>query len=444
MLGTYVSAALICAASMLVGRALLSLAGRSGWTWLEPAVGFGALVTVSGVGARVVGHGTTSTLGVLALVILAALVLWRGSEGLAAGEAWRAGLPVVLATGLVLTLPFVVTGRWGMLGVGFNNDLGLHLAWAEWLRSGLGPEPFGGYPLGPHGIAVAVAAIPGLSLGQAFLGEIFAIGVMTGLTALAALRELGPVRRTLAATLVAVTYLAASYFAQGAFKETAEALFVLGVALMLREAGAPPGGNWSRTRFALPYLAVFGGTLFAYSFAGLAWPVAILVLWSLTRAEVRRALAPRALFRALWRPRTLVALLALAGLGVLALIGPFGFGGGFNKVAGSNTYGPVSPIEALGVWPASNYRLDAAGSALLPGPAAAIGILAVLLGALWWLRRREVAVPVALGASALLYAASIPTSGDYSQAKALMIGAPLAMLVAIRPLLTEFMGRRAP
>jgi hypothetical protein len=241
MLGTYVSAALICAASMLVGRALLSLAGRSGWTWLEPAVGFGALVTVSGVGARVVGHGTTSTLGVLALVILAALVLWRGSEGLAAGEAWRAGLPVVLATGLVLTLPFVVTGRWGMLGVGFNNDLGLHLAWAEWLRSGLGPEPFGGYPLGPHGIAVAVAAIPGLSLGQAFLGEIFAIGVMTGLTALAALRELGPVRRTLAATLVAVTYLAASYFAQGAFKETAEALFVLGVALMLREAGAPPG-----------------------------------------------------------------------------------------------------------------------------------------------------------------------------------------------------------
>ena len=48
-----------------------------------------------------------------------------------------------------------------MLGVGFNNDLGLHLAWAEWLRSGFGPVPFAGYPLGPHGLAVAVAAVPG-------------------------------------------------------------------------------------------------------------------------------------------------------------------------------------------------------------------------------------------------------------------------------------------
>src|SRR3954451_5398292 len=198
MVGTYASAALICAASMLVGRALLSIAGRQAWSWLEPAVGFAAIIAVTGIGARVIGQGTTATLGALALVLAAALVLWRNPQRTVAEGAWRQGVPVAIAIALVFAIPFAVTGRWGLIGVGFNNDLGLHLAWAEWLRSGFGPEPFGGYPLGPHGLAVAVAAVPVLSLGQAFLGEIFAISILIGLTALAALGELGRVRRTLA------------------------------------------------------------------------------------------------------------------------------------------------------------------------------------------------------------------------------------------------------
>ncbi|HEV2790855.1 MAG TPA: hypothetical protein VGV69_06110, partial [Solirubrobacterales bacterium] len=51
-------------------------------------------------------------------------------------------------------------------------------------------------------------------------------------------------------------------------------------------------------------------------------------------------------------------------------------------------------------------------------------------------------IPIALGGAALLYLASLPTSGDYSQAKALMIMAPLAMLVIVRPLLEELPRRR--
>jgi hypothetical protein len=438
MLGTYASAALICAASMLVGRAILSLAGKDSWSWLEPAVGFGAIIAVTGLLARVVGHGTTATLGALLLVLATAYVATRLPYR--APGALRAGVPVAVAIGLVVAIPFVISGRWGMIGVGFNNDLGLHLAWAEWLRSGFGPTPEAGYPLGPHGLAVAVAAVPGLSLGQAFLGEIFAIGILTGLTALAALRELGAARRTLAAGLVAVTYLAASYFAQGAFKETAEALFVLALALALREPGQPPAGRLSSLRLLLPYLALAGGVFFAYSFAGLAWPFAIVALWSLTQPAVRRALVPRTLLRILWRPRTAVVLLGLAGLGVLALVGPWGFGGGFSKVAGSNTYGPVSPVEALGIWPASNYRLDAVGGAHLTGLSGAIAALALALGTVWWVRRRDLPVPIALGACAALYLVSLPFSGDYSQAKALMIAAPLAMLVTIRPLLTGIGG----
>src|SRR4029077_11146400 len=136
--------------------------------------------------------------------------------------------------------------------------------------------------------------------------------------------------------------------------------------------------------------ALAGGIFFSYSFAGLAWPLAILALWSLTVPAIRRALRPRALLRLLLRPATLAVIALLAGLAVLlTVVGPFGFAGGFNKVAGSNTYRPVSPLETLGIWPASNYRLEAAGGAHLTGPWGAIAILALLVGVAWWVGRRE-------------------------------------------------------
>ncbi|HEU4462443.1 MAG TPA: hypothetical protein VFR75_07615, partial [Solirubrobacterales bacterium] len=76
MIATYASAALICAVSLLVGRAVLSLAGRREWSWLEPAVGLGAVLTVTGLLARAPGHGASATLGLAVLVVAAALVLW--------------------------------------------------------------------------------------------------------------------------------------------------------------------------------------------------------------------------------------------------------------------------------------------------------------------------------------------------------------------------------
>ncbi len=435
MIGTYASAALICAASLLVGRAVLGFAGNEGpRVWLAPAVGFGVILTVAGFLARAPGHGTSAAIGIVLLIVAAALVLWwRGERPT---WSWQ-GVGLSLLVVAILSIPFAIDGRWGLLGVGFNNDLGLHLAWAEWLRNGLGPPPEAGYPLGPHALAGAVADLPGIGLGQAFVGEIFAIATLTALAALSALDDLGWGRRLLASPLVAISYLGASYFAQGAFKETAEALFVLAFALYLHDLDRRRA--WSpRLPVALVPLCLAGGIFFSYSFAGLAWPLAVLVLWGATVPEIRRAARPRELARTVLRPKPLIAIAVVGGTVLAAMVvGPFAFVHGFNRVAGTNTYGPVSPAEALGVWPASNYRLDAAGGAQLSGLAIAIGLLAMIVGTIWWLRRRELAVPMALGACTLLYLGSLATSGEYSQAKALMIAAPLAMLVAIRPLLRE-------
>src|ERR1700753_3773806 len=442
MIGTYASAALICLASLLVGRAIFPRAGRREWCWLEPAVVFAAIIAVAGLLARAPGHGTSATLGILLLLVVAAAVVWREREYAAPG-ALGVGVSVALVIAIVLSFPFAVSGHWGLLGVGFNNDLGLHLAWAEWLRSGAGPEPDPGYPLGPHGLAVATAAFPGINLGQAFIGEIFAIGMLTGLTALGALRGIAGWRRVIGATLVTVCYMAASYFAQAAFKETAEALFVLTVAIYLMGPEAPPRGLWPRVGWALPWIAIAGGVFFCYSFAGIAWPIAIVVVWAAAQPATWRALRPARVLRIVLKPWVLLGIVVLAAVGIaLTVAGPFGFCSGFNEEAGSNTYGPVSPVETLGIWPAANYRLEAAGGAPLPGLMGAIAVLALLAAVAWWMQRREAAVPLALGAGAAVYLASLPFTGDYSQAKALMIIAPLTMLVIVRPLVTEF-GRRA-
>jgi hypothetical protein len=103
-----------------------------------------------------------------------------------------------------------------------------------------------------------------------------------------------------------------------------------------------------------------------------------------------------------------------------------------------NLFGQISPFEALGIWPSGDFRLTP-GAGAVPAfgyylGAAFASILLVYGVFLCW-RRRETALLAGLAAAALAYAAARIGGTPYTAAKALEIGAPLAALVIVLPLL---------
>ncbi len=426
---------LIVVGSLVVGRAITRVAGRDRWCGIEPAVGFAAIMAVEGLLARIPGNRWALILG---LVALAAFSLWAlRRPGRADLPPASPGLWAALAfTAVALAIPFAVTGHWGLLGMGYNNDLGLHLAWAEWLRSGFGTEPSDGYPLGPHGLAAALSFLPKLSLGTIFTGQLMAIVLLTVMTGWSAVERLAGWRRPLAAVLIGLPYLMASYYAQAAFKELAAALFLLAFVISLPGLPAFLADQRSRVRALLPIVVLLAGIVFTYSFPGLAWPVAVAVAWGLTFPGVRATLRPRAIWNRVRRPVVAITTLVVAAiLAVLAFLGPFGFGDAFSEVATSDAFGPVSVLEGLGVWLDSDYRLDGTSSTPLPGLLGAISVLALLVSLWWWRKGPRSVWPVAFLACAFLYLISLPWVGEYSLAKALVISAPVTMTVILTALL---------
>jgi hypothetical protein len=99
----------------------------------------------------------------------------------------------------------------------------------------------------------------------------------------------------------------------------------------------------------------------------------------------------------------------------------------------------INPLEALGVWPSGDFRLDA-GAGFAPTAVFWLGglvaLAALAYGLAWWLRRGERAVPAALAAAAILYLYPLVAGTPYQEAKAIAIAAPLAMLISVRALFT--------
>ncbi len=314
-----------------------------------------------------------------------------------------------------------------------------------------------GYPLGPHAIVVALNKGLGIGLVQGFIGLTIAVAVLASLTALAAFRELPFLPRTAGALLIGLAYLVASYFAQGAFKETMQALFLLGIRAgptRGRIATGPP-----QLRF-VPAALIAVGSVYTYSFPGLIWLGGAAVLWLLFIAVGGRVRRPRASSAGVSGTRTgpaatgdlgpsPVRALLLAPLTFFVLVAPeigrmldFHSFETFdpNGPGLGNLFGQVSPFEALGIWPSGDFRL-APGDGAVPAIGYYLGVtfaLALLAYGLVWLwRRRESAILSGLAAAALAYAAARVAGTPYTAAKAIEIAAPLVALAILLPLLAD-------
>jgi hypothetical protein len=472
VIGTYAAVVAVCAVSLTIGQAAIALCGGRRWSWLAPAVGLALLLAVCWGTVRLPGDGVVSAVVVLVLTI-AAVAYLRGRVA-GTGEALRAGWPVALFALLAASLPFAVEGHFGILGTSFNPDMSQHLLAADRLAEGQSSQLLNqGYPLGPHSIVVALNKGLGIGLVQGFSGLTVAVAILASLTALAAFAELRPLPRTAGALLVALAYVVASYFAQGAFKETMQALFLLAFVLALRETGR----SWADLplRF-VPAALIAVGSVYAYSFPGLIWLGGAAVIWAIaeTARTLRAPSAPPA-GGAVGGTAPEEALATGRGGGSPAATGPAGQPLGPSPIRAAllalltfvvftapelgrmidfqqfetfdpsgpglgNLFGQISPFEALGIWPSGDFRL-APGDGTVPGFGYYLGVaLALALFAygfvqLW--RRRETAILSGLAAAALAYAAARIAGTPYTAAKAIEIGAPLVALTILLPLLAK-------
>ena len=462
MIGAYASLLAVLVGAAVIGQALLSisLGVRRGdpvrFLWLAPAVGIAAMLVLAGVTARLPGHGW-SALAALAATALAAIWWLRGRiTGL--GDALTLIVPVVLITTLAASLPFLIAGQVGILGAGLiNDDMASHLLIADYVREPAGFVPSfirGGYPTGPHAVVVALSKGLDTDLVGAFAGLTMALAPLTGIVALGLLGDLGRLRRVLGASLVGVSYLGASYLAQGAFKEPLQALILIAFAVLLAQlVGIKTTTDAERRDLSrmrpilrvLPLAILAAASVFNYSLPGLLWVGAVAVLVVAARIWVVR---PRPKLPPDWRWRfapyaiggILVVLLAtvqewsrIADFARLEALNPDRFGSELGNLKQA-----ISPLEALGIWPTGDYRTTAAAAgppAILFYLGAALALAALAVGLADARRRRLYALPSALVAIALVWAVTALFSTAYIAAKALAIAAPLVMLIAVRGVL---------
>jgi hypothetical protein len=247
--------------------------------------------------------------------------------------------------------------------------------------------------------------------------------------------------------------MVASYLIQGAFKETMEATLALAFAVGLHEAargtliGSPaPRSPARQALVGVPLAALAVGSVYVYSFPGLLWLLGAAVVWAAAELAVA---AHRGSPRAAAELARRGAPAALAGIAVLCVasapeIGRMVRFSSFETFDPSgpglgNLFNPISPLEALGIWPSGDFRLDPGDGAV---PAALfylgelLGLVALAYGLAWWLGRAERAVPAALATAAALFGYAHFTGTPYQAAKAIVIAAPLAMLIAARALLS--------
>ncbi len=364
-------------------RPILSL--RLSW----PAVVFVVVLLASG--AAVLASGTAT---------------WAGWVKLDDGASWLGFADHLLASGR--TLPDTVTSTFDRL---IDANLGTH------------PEPHvGGYPTGlfaPFGVVAVLAGLDGAWFLQPFMAA------MAGLLAVLVFGVLRPLFRHggSAAGAAAVSALAATYLAYaqwGGIKEVVLAPLIAMIAVTGAKAG-----QVARDRGLVLLPAIFGAAAMmaigGVSALGYVLPLATaigLLLW-VRRWPVSGRIAVIATASAA-AAGALLVLLRLDPIGV-RLFPPIPDIG--------NLIGPLSTWQAVGIWPAGDFRVGpvswAATAVLI-----AFAVSAALVGLVGTIRRGQWALPLWSGASLLAVAYSTAYGGAWLAGKTLAVASPAVLALA--------------
>ena len=96
----------------------------------------------------------------------------------------------------------------------------------------------------------------------------------------------------------------------------------------------------------------------------------------------------------------------------------------------------LPPPEAFGIWPSGEFLLGAGEFGLSAWPLfALVGLVGFGYAALWWVRRRDLAIPMGVAGSAVIYLGTLVAAGRYVEAKALAVPAALIMAFILGALL---------
>jgi hypothetical protein len=436
VLALIVAATLTGVGALSLGLVACRLCGVRSWTFLALPVGLALLMLISMLAIHVPGHATTTAVVIL-VPLLAGLALMVREPALRPGAAdILAGTPALF----LALLPFLASGRAGTLGVSFDVDMRIHLLYAEAIRSPAVAKVTSlsaSYPLGPHALCGVLAKAMGIRVDYAFAGETMAVPVLLAWTTLGALRRVGWIGRAFVATASSLSFLVAAYYAEGAFKEIMQALFVLGFALGLQELvreKRPGALRW------VPLALIAGGALSVYSTVGLLWLLALLAFWVLLYGA-RRALRGGSFGTSIaWLREAALPFSVAVGVLLVLVVPQVPRLARFSEVSGGIKvtelgnlagWGALSFWKVFGMWDVADFRMPAADPFHV-GMFAGLGLAATVAGGVWWLRRGEAAIPLAAAVAAAIWVYSDHTQSPYVAAKALVILAPLVMLLALR------------
>jgi len=458
--------ALLCTgAGLLVDR----LSGSVLAAPLLPAVGAAALIALTQL-STFAAPIARATPFLAALASLAGLLWARARVRALLPRAWPALIPV--AVYLLALAPVLLAGRATFSSFMALSDSAVHMIGADYLiRHGQDyahldlHNSYGlfianyyksSYPSGADTLFGASAHLLGLPLIWAFQPFNAFLLALASPPAWLLARRLGlsgawAAAAALAAVLGAVVY---AYALIGSVKELAALAMILTLGALVGEherwlAGPP--------RRAIPFALVVAAGVSALGVGFGAWAL-VATVPLLAAAALQVGVRTRGRRGQRLRQAAPALGLALAGIAVLALAAlPT-----WSKTAGSlhvatsiastsnpgNLHSPLQATQVFGVWLNGSYKLSPGGAALtLTRLLIGLAWLAALVGALQALRARAWALAAWAACSLLAWFAVTRSVTTWAAAKALVLTAPVVMLLAwvgigaLRGLLPARMGR---